>query len=97
MIQLQPLIANALKNKHTTGAAAVALFASGLEFLGPLWFPEKAHQFQETGKWLFRMAGIYGLTMAGDAKASVSKEEADTAFVKKEQLTTTGTSVTPKP
>jgi len=80
---IQRLFELARRNKHTTGAAIVAFCASGIEFLGPLWFPDKRHEFEQTGKWLFRSAGIYGLTMAGDAKASLSPDEADTKFVKK--------------
>lgn len=80
---MQNLLALASKNKHTTGAGIIILVTSALEFLGPLWFPTKKHEFEETCKWITRTAAIYGLVAAGDASKSVTKEEADTKYLKK--------------
>jgi hypothetical protein len=60
-----------LSNRHTSGGALVALLASGVEYLGPVWFPQHAVQLQKTGGWIARAALIYAATMAGDAKSSV--------------------------
>jgi hypothetical protein len=86
MIQMQNILGLVTRNKHTSGAAVALLLGSALEFLGPLWFPAKQHEFEETGKWLARLAGAYGLAAAGDASQGVTKEEADTRFVTKEEL-----------
>ena len=67
MNRLQSLLAN----RHTSGGALVALLASGVEYLGPVWFPAYTDQLQKTGAWISRAALIYAAAMAGDAKSGV--------------------------
>lgn len=74
-----------LRNKHTSGAGAVYILASAFEAIGPVWFPSKAQACEATAKWLRHAAVMYGLVSAGDAKSSLSKEEAETSFLKKDQ------------
>lgn len=62
------VLARALQNKHTSGAA-VALVA--VEIAGgvfKIWAPHYQPQIDETVRYVEKMAIGYGLIMAGDAK-----------------------------
>lgn len=85
---IQTLLSTVLSNKHTTGAGIVyALAKFGCPLL-QVWFPGHEAQFKSTSELLEGAAVFYGLAAAGDAGKSVSKEEAETKFVTKDQTKT---------
>lgn len=68
---LKPILAN----KHTSGAAAVALICF-MASVGCTWFPSKCEQIKATSAAAEKLAIVYGLAMASDGKDK-SKTETD--------------------
>lgn len=69
-----------LSNPHTTASGVVWLACK----LGAIWLPQYKSQFEATEA----VAVGYGLFMAGDSAKSLSKDEAETKFVTKDQTKT---------
>jgi len=77
------LITRAVSNKHTSISGLVYLVAKfGAELLSQ-WWPTHAEQFKNSANIVEGFAVSYGLLMAGDSSKSVTKEEADTTFVRR--------------
>jgi hypothetical protein len=76
----------ALKNKHTTSAGAVYFSAKILGEIGVVWFPDHKPQIHSTLQIVEAAAVGWGLLMAGDANQGLSKQEAETGFLKKEDV-----------
>lgn len=77
------MIRNLLNNWKTTSAGVAAIVGAGVH----LTFAIKNHTADES-TWttsLLSIATGVGLLAAGDAATSVTKQEADTTFVKKEE------------
>lgn len=88
---MNPLIISTLskiaQNKHTSGAAvAYALAKWGCPILSA-WWPTHKAALDTTAGYLEGAAVFYGFAAAGDSAKSVTKDEADTNFVKKSDLT----------
>lgn len=76
---------NALSNKHTTIAAAIyALGKWGCKLVG-IWWPGHDVQLASTADILETVGIFYLGSAAGDAGKSLSKADADTTFVRKDE------------
>lgn len=65
---MKSIIARALDNKHTSGAALIYVAAKFGAELGAIWFPAHKDQFTATSNAIEACAVGWGLLMAGDAK-----------------------------
>lgn len=83
------LAGKALQNRHTTGAAIVYAAAKWGCPLMATWWPAHKSQLEATANILEGAAVFYGFASAGDAGKSVTKEEADTTFLKKSDVQST--------
>ena len=83
-----PNIINTLaSNKHTSGAALLYAAAKFGCPMAAVWFPAHKPQIDATANLLEGAAVAYGLFAAGDATKSLTKQEADTSFVRKDDTT----------
>ena len=62
-----------LRNKHTTGAAAIVFLCQLANGITLIWSPSHKDQMEQTTKLIIRLAISYGLLMAGDANPSQPK------------------------
>lgn len=82
---IKNLFFNLATNKHTSVAAIIYAGAKwGCPILGT-WWPSKKSQLDATAQILEGLAVFYGFAAAGDGAASLSKQEADTSFIRKDQ------------
>ncbi len=69
-----------------------------LSQIAKTWMPEKRHQIEVTADALESLAVVYFGLAAGDASKSVTKQEAETTFIKRVEIqpsTTTTTAAIP--
>lgn len=77
MNKLMSLLKLGLQNRHTSLSGLVWIVCK----LGAIWLPKWKSQFEATEA----VAVGYGLFMAGDASSSLTKDEADTVFLRKSE------------
>lgn len=71
------------KNPHTSIAAALYMASKFGSRIASAWWPQHKHEIEVTADSLEGAAVGWGLLMAGDASKSLTKDEAETGFVKK--------------
>lgn len=67
------MIQTLLANKHTTFAGVTYVLAKLGAALGGVWIPQHKDQFDQTANIIESAAVAWGLVMAGDASASITK------------------------
>ena len=77
------IFTTALSNPHTSGSAIAFGAVKMLSSIAKVWWPEYRHKIELTADALETFAIIYFGVAAGDAAKSVTKQEADTTFMRK--------------
>lgn len=88
MIPIANLITSLATNKHTSGAALIYAASKFGCPLASTWFPGHKTQIEATAEILQGLSVFYGLAAAGDASKSLTKEQADTQFIKRDETKT---------
>ena len=71
------------KNPHTSICAVIYVTAKYGSRIASAWFPSHIDAIHTTADAMEGAAVAWGLLMAGDAKQSVSQDQANTTFIRK--------------